>query len=313
MKRVASTALALALVTEVFAAPTRATSTHPHAAWSGARSAQAFASEVLSQAPLPKGAKLYKAKLPAPVAGRFANPATAGGAAHRIYLAHQPATGPLLRYVLSRLPAGAKAAGSGWTADHKGQTSEEFSVSLPVFGPHQYSAVLSYVTTTATGRGCLRPGRACLLLVAAGTVWEPSRAPTEVAPTEDRATLLPSAPGPVVVGGPKQSVPTSLALSPAASARLVKAFNALPLAPAVACTQDFPLYTIMFTPPPKKPGKSFKVEGWPCASQVSVIVAGRLLHTLYDPRQSFRATICRLVPKPTREAICPPAPRRPST
>jgi hypothetical protein len=304
-------ALVLALVTNASGTPPQATGTHPHAAWSGARSGQVFASEVLGQAPLPKGTKLYKAKLSATVKKRFAGPGSAAAIAHRIYLVHQPATGPLLKYVLAHLPVGARAASSGWTSDHKGQTSEEFSVSLPVFGLHEYSAALSYVTTTVAGRGCLRPSQACLLLVAAETVWEPNRPATEVVPAGDRARVVLPAPGLVVVGGPKQPVSTSLALSAPASARLVKPFNALPLAPAVACTQDFPLYTIIFTPPPKKAGKLFKVEGWLCASQVSVIVAGRSLHTLYDPRQSFRATICKLVPKATREEICPPAPRRP--
>ncbi len=297
---------ALALAAASWASvPAGATRPHPPAHWSRATTAQAFASEVLAQAPLPPGAKAWRGPLPAAARARFASPGPAG--AGRTYLVHQPAAASMLAYVLSHLPVGSSRASLGWAGDRRGQTSEEFTVTLPTFGPDEYSAALSYSTTTSAGRGCLHVGEACLLQVKALTVWEPRRSPAETAPVHDRARLGIPAPGPVVVA-PAPPSPVTINLGLAQSAKLARAFDALPLAPAVACMEDSPLYTVSFRPPPGRKGEVFDVTAWACASQVSVALAGRPLHLLYDARHLLLDAVCQLAPRAATKSLCP-APR----
>jgi hypothetical protein len=288
----ATAVAAVALAASGLTAPPRAAGGHPQAAWSRAQSAKAFALDVLDQAPLPPGTRPWKGAVPPAVVRLFAHPGLNAPMAQRVYLVHEAATAPLLKYVLAHLPAGSTAAGSGWTADRQGQTSEEFSASLPTFGPHQYSAVLSYVTTTQAGRGCLSPKQACLLQVGAETLWEPTRSASEAAPGDDLATLTLSPSSPAIVVGPTQPRSSTFKLSPSASAKLVKAFDALPLAPPVVCMEDSPLYTVVLRPPTGKKGNVFKVVGWQCASEVSVTMGTTTLHVLHDPRHSLEGVVC---------------------
>ncbi|MGC8627047.1 MAG: hypothetical protein ACP5VR_05710 [Acidimicrobiales bacterium] len=297
MKAFAGAVGALALVASGLTAPSHATGEHPQAAWSRARSAKAFALDVLDQAPLPPGASPWKGTVPPAARRLFAHPGSNAPMTERVYLVHEAATAPLLNYVLAHLPAGSTTAGTGWTADRQEQTSEEFSATLPTFGPHEYSAVLSYVTTTQAGRGCLNPKQTCLLQVGAQTLWEPARSAAEIAPVDDLATLTLSPSSPAVVVGPTQPRPATFKLSPSASAKVVKAFDALPLAPPVVCMEDLPLYTLVLRPPAGKTGNVFKVVGWQCASEVSVAIGATALHLLHDPERSLDKVLCQVAPK----------------
>ncbi len=273
----------------------------PGPSWSRTRSATAFGEAVLGAAPLPRGARVWKGIVPT----ILRRPAASSGSPldlRRFFLVNPPAT-TLESYVIARLPKGTKSTGSGWTSDRHGQTSENFSVSLPTTGPNEYSASLSYVTSTSTGRGCVA-GKPCLLRVDSQTVWEPDRPSIEDVPAGYRVTLTGYR---SVSLTNSSSGSVALNLSPANSAKLVKAFNTLPLGPSPMCMEDVTVYTISFRAA-KGRQPAYKVVGAQCGAVVYVWRGNAALHTLYDKGCPLSNLIRRLLPASaagTREAVLP--------
>jgi len=274
------------------AATTPAGPAHARAPWASAKSAKQFATDVLSSAPLPPGARAWAGKVPEPLRGAGAYEGSTLDL-YRIYDVTEPADSALQGYVLARLPGGSLAEVQNGRSSLRGrETSENFSVGLPTFGPHEYSAGLSYGTSTSNGWGCLAPGQACLLRVDAQTTWEPSRQPDEVVPPGDLATLTgytetsPCCPS---------SGPVTVKLGAKESARLAEAFDTLPLGPGPGCYGDALLYSVVFRRA-KGRGTTYTVDGWQCMSWVAVAAGKEQLHPLYDRGCSLDHVVRLLVP-----------------
>jgi hypothetical protein len=200
--------------------------------------------------------------------------------------------------VLAHLPQGAGSAGTSYYSPGNGSAgSEGLAVTLPTYGPNEYSAQLLYATvSTAAGAYVLR--------VDAQTTWAQTRAASEKVPGNYRA-LLTGFKALSLMRGP--SGPASVDLSPADSARLVKAFDALPLGGGGMCMEDSLLYTITFSPT-SGAGPGYKVSGWGCAASVQVSTGNSVLPPLYDKSCSLLDLVRQFAPASataTRELTCP--------
>ena len=284
-----SSLAALALVAGLSMAGARPASTGQAAQvpWAGAKSADEFGAEVLGAAPLPPGARPWHGALPKSLAGPLAT--TAGTIdQHRSYLLGAPPASGLRQYVPAHL------AGARWTGGGLGGPSYTAFVqfSLPVAGPHEYSASLEY---SLAGSACLdpdAPGPPCLLRVDALTAWEPSRPADEVVPATDTAILTTyRSVSPAGVPSPTATV----TLTARQSAELVRQLDALPLGPAALCHEDGVVYQLSFRPATRA-GPGFTVTGQACAAVVQLSRGTRSLHPLYDRGCALLRLVRRFTP-----------------
>lgn len=241
--------------------------------WASPASADQFGAEVLTAAPLPRGARPWHGALPKSLAGPQAT--TAGTVdRHRAYVVGGLFVSRFQQYVLAHL-AGAKWVGGGVGGPYYAAWA---LFSLPVRGPHEYSATLEY---SIAGPACQAPGSPrtpCLLRVDALTVWEPSRPVEELAPNTDRGTLTSYA-SVSAAAVPSRSI--TVVLTARQSASLVRQFDALPLGPTASCHEDAVVYQFTLRPAATS-GPDFTVTGQTCAAVVEVSMGGRPLHPLYD-------------------------------
>ena len=280
-------ALALIAGLSVTGARTTTTGQAAQVPWALAKSADQFAAEVLGAAPLPPGARPWHGALPK----LLANPPVTTAATvdhHRSYVVTALSASGLRQYVPAHL------AGAKWDGGGVGGPSYTAWVqwSLPVRGPHEYSASLEYSLAGSTCQGSGSPGPPCLLRVDALTVWEPSRPADEVAPATDRGTLTAYA-SVSPAGVPSRA--TTVTLTARQSAELVRQFDALPLGPAALCHGDAVVYKLALRPAtPSGPGLT--VTGQACAAVVQVSVGGRSLHPLYDRGCALLHLVRRFAP-----------------
>ena len=289
---------ALALMAGLSMAVARPTATGRAAQlpWALARSAGQFAAEVLGAAPLPHGARPWPGALPKVLAEP---PVTAAATVdhHRSYVVSALSASGLREYVPAHL-TGAKWEGGGVGGAFYTAWAQ---FSLPVRGPHQYSASLEYSLAGSTCQGSGSPGPPCLLRVDALTVWEPSRPADEVAPATDRGTLTAYA---YVSPAGVPSRATTISLTARQSAEIVRQFDALPLGPAALCHGDAVVYKLALRPAAFS-GPRFTVTGQACAAVVQVSVGGRSLQPLYDWGCALLRLVRRFAParaNGTREA-----------
>jgi hypothetical protein len=213
---------------------------------------------------------------------------------HRFYLVSGAAASELPGYVTDHLPL-SKLESSGL-----GSQLDEFLFVLPTWGPHEYLAALEYATSTSAGEPCssagATPGGPCLLRLDAVTTWEPSRSTTEVVPPADLARVTGFASASIF----RSSGPVVVTLGPASSARVVRAFDSLPLGQGPGCHEDETLYEIEFGPA-AGPGPRYEVRGEECAAVVLVSVGAKVLHPLSDSTCSLLKLVQLLLP-PTAKA-----------
>jgi hypothetical protein len=218
----------------------------------------------------------------------------AGPPSHRFYLVSGAAASELPGYVTDHLPL-SKLESSGL-----GSQLDEFLFVLPTWGQHEYLAALEYATSTSAGEPCssagATPGGPCLLRLDAVTTWEPSRSTTEVVPPGDLARVTGFASASIF----RSSGPVVATLGPASSARVVRAFDSLPLGEGPGCHEDETLYEIEFWPA-AGPGPHYEVRGEECAAVVLVSVGAKVLHPLSDSTCSLLKLVQLLLP-PTAKA-----------
>lgn len=231
----------------------------------GPSTSSSFAHHVLAQAPVPPGGQptqVAETLSPGWIRGSMTQPGVQGVVtlARRFLFDDTPSA--VMGYVRNHLPAGAHAFSTG---DETGM-AETLTVQLPVNGPHEYLAVLSYVvgpTDTTQTHSELRVG--------AETVWVPSRPPAERAPPGGIVTVT----GYRHVSAPDGSTGPVTAVAPAASGRrIIELLDALPRAPRSFCMESESMFVISVRPHHGAP-PSMVARTSGCANALAVTVKGR--------------------------------------
>lgn len=259
----------------------------------GPSPSSALAHRVLAQAPVPPGGQPTQGAetlSPAWMRASAAQPGVQGiVSVTRRFLFDDPPSA-VMGYVRHHLPAGAHAFSTG---DETG-LAETLTVQLPVRGPHQYLAILSYVvgpTDTAQTHSELRVG--------AETVWVPSRPPAERAPPGGVVTVT----GYRRVSAAEGSTGPVTAVAPAASGRrIIEVLDALPRAPRSFCMESESMFVISVRPHHGAP-PSMVARTAGCANTLAVTVGGRRFPTVSDRGCALLKDVAALLPRSAKATI----------
>jgi hypothetical protein len=189
--------------------------------------AGALAQHVLDGAIVPPGARVTTVVRSRTLKGNPDEKGIPGSHdAHRFYLVDE-LMDALESCLAAHVPQDATRVGNGSEDDSSGVWSVSLSYDLPVSGPHNYLAELSYLSV-ATGSGTE-------LRVDAGLVWKPNRPADERAPRNGvvEVTACPEA---ALMAG--SSGPVTFTVTGARARSLLRALNALPLGPRAFCLEN---------------------------------------------------------------------------
>jgi hypothetical protein len=253
-------------------------------------SAEQFATQVLSEAPVPPGAQLWMGTAPTPLAEPIQAPADSDLTdLSELFSVDEPAGPPteaMDGYVLAHLPTGSSYV--GWQsggARYGAAEATDFTVALPTTGSNEYLAWLLYATTAA-------PGGGYVLRIDSQTIWVPNPPAAEVIPRDVTADLTGYTR--LSLSNPS-SGPVSVQLSEVASSELAAAIDELPPAPQGMCMENALLYTIVFSPSGDAT-QSYEVTGWVCGQVVEVTEGGTSLPPLHDTQCALIGLVVSLLP-----------------
>lgn len=194
----------------------------------------AFAQRVLDDAVVPPGARVTTVVRSRTLKGNFVTTGLPGTRdVHRLYLLDE-SMDAVESYLKAHVPKDATQLGYGSDDYPSGVSLLSLWYDLPVSGPHDYLAELSYLSVD-TGSGAE-------LRVDAEVVWEPNRPADERAPGNgvvevtaySKASLRSGSSGPVTV-----------TVTGARARALLGALNALPLGPRQSCMEDSLLFKLV--------------------------------------------------------------------
>jgi hypothetical protein len=270
----------------------------------------AFAQHVLDEAILPPGARVTTVVRSRTLEGPPAEPGVSGlHDAHRFYLLDESMEA-VESYLEAHVPRDATQLGYGKSGTMaKGILSVNLSYDLPVSGPHNYLAELSYLSVAT--------GSAAELRVDAEVVWKPNRPADERAPRNGVVEVTAYPEASLMAGS---SGPVTFTVTGARARSLIRALNALPLGPGAsigACIENFLLSKLVIRRAESSPPE-LEADGWYCMAAVEVSEHGRATPALTDRSCSLLRAVVRVLPaheaNATRAAgkqcVPPASPRR---
>ncbi len=245
-------------------------------------SATAFARSVLAEAAVPPGGR--------PTRGP-----------HASYLYDEPPA-TVVRYVETHLPPGAILSGYGTHGTARAGVVTVVTETLPVSGPDEHMAGLTYQVAATNG-----PGTRSELRIDAHTVWVPPRSGSELATDGETAEVTGYRTASVTKLHP--SGPVTVTLSPSRAAKLVRAFDSLPLGPSsVDCLEDVTDFSIVIHPR-FGVGAPFSVTGYACGNSVGVSENRKAVPSLWDQHCALIDAVDAVLPAratatKSAEAVC---------
>ena len=246
--------------------------------------AGAFAQHVLDEAIIPPGARVTTVVRSRTLEGISDETGISGTHdAHRFYLLDESMEA-LESYLEAHVPQDATQVGNGSEDDSFGVWSVSLSYDLPVSGPHDYLAELSYLSVD-TGSGAE-------LRVDAQVVWEPNRPADERALRNGVVEVTAYSKASLMAGS---SGPVTFTVTGARARSLLRALNALPLGPRAFCLENALLFKLVIRRAESSPPE-LEADGWYCTAAVDVSEHGRAKPDLTDRSCSLLRAVVRVLP-----------------
>ena len=244
----------------------------------------AFAQRVLDEAVVPPGARVTTVVRSRTLTGNFVTTGLPGTRdVHRLYLLDE-SMDAVESYLKAHVPKDATQLGYGSEDYRSGIFSLSLWYDLPVSGPHDYLAELSYLSVD-TGSGAE-------LRVDAEVVWEPNRPADERAPENGVVEVTAYSKASLRSGS---SGPVTFAVTGARARALLRALNALPLGPRRSCLEDVLLFKLVVRRAAGSPPE-LEADGWACMAAVDVSEHGRAMPDLADRSCAVLRAVVSVLP-----------------